>query len=1099
MIAVTADGSYSEIPGATLNTYTPVAGDASKFIKVVATGTGSYSGTMPSAATDAITIPVTPLAAIGAITGTPQVGSVLTAGALTPAGATATYQWMIAVTADGSYSDIPGATLNTYTPVAGDASKFIKVVATGTGSYSGTMPSAATAAVTTPVTPLTAIGAISGTPQVGSMLTAGALTPAGATASYQWKISATVGGSYADIGGATSNTYTPVAGDAGKFIKVAATGTGSYSGTVTSSATAAVTTPVTPLTAIGAITGTPQVGSMLTAGVLTPAGASASYQWKISATVGGSYADIGGATSNTYTPVAGDATKFIKVAATGTGSYSGTVTSAATLPVTETTSESDFQYIDNGATITITKYIGSGGAVNIPGTINGKPVTSIGDQAFYNCTSLTSVTIPNSVTSIGLAVFYACPSLMAITVDALNSAYSSLDGVLFNKSQTMLIQCPLGKPDNYTIPSSVISISNGAFERLRNPSLTSITIPSSVTSIGNDAFNDCLFLTEITVNALNPIYSSSDGVLFNKSQTTLIQCPGGKAGSYTVPNSVTNIGDGSFFRTSLASVTLPDSVTNIGNMAFYDCCFSLYSITLGNFVTNIGDYSFCNCTNLTGVTIPDSVTSIGYKAFASCSNLTGVTIPDSVTSIGYKAFASCSNLSSVAFLGDAQNMSSDVFYGNKKVIVYYLPGKTGWKSTFCGRPTALIAWVPGAFNGYAQYGGTASMTVSALGKITGKVVLDGKNYTFSAASYETGGNVTDGFTVTVIAKAGREEIPLTLKVTNPAGVEPPNLSVVEGWFSYTIEGDPDVKMYRNVWKETDMEYKGYYTAVLPGGADYGSGYLTLTVDNVGAVKTTGKLADGTALSLSSMLILDETGRAFTVIYTSPSAYKTGCLFGIAEFVKAEDRDHVFLRTLDGVPFIWENRNPQAAAEYGKGFDRELGLSGGWYDKTGNLYAYYQGKELSAAVDAGAADLELTVAGTRYTSTFWNFSDMTLTPVLKSGAMTGLAVVPKAGLPVNLGGNSWNYDAENTEALTMGLTRATGIFKGSFKAWFDYVKTHTSKSISYEGVLTPEREDKTDGAAGRGFFLWADPSPGYPFKWSYDFLINEQYEGHVNEK
>jgi hypothetical protein len=435
--------------------------------------------------------------------------------------------------------------------------------------------------------------------------------------------------------------------------------------------------------------------------------------------------------------------------------------------------------------------------------------------------------------------------------------------------------------------------------------------------------------------------------------------------------------------------------------------------------------------------------------------------------------------------------------GNKTVTVTAKNTfKTPEVQTFSIAVDALSSWAQGTFNGYCVLNddpGMATMTVTALGSVTGKLSAGGKNYTLSAASYAR--RDEDGaFWVSDTISVDSEDLPLTFKVTNPALAELPTLSVAEGWFAGEPAGEPAVKMYRNVWKDTGAAailepFIGYYTAVMPGGTDYGSGYLAITVDKAGVVKTTGKLADGTALSLSGTLIFrNEPACLFTVIYTSPAAYKGAGLFGLAEFVKPEGDDHVFLRTLDGVPFIWENRNPQAATEYGKGFDRELGLSGGWYDKTGNLYAYYQGKALSAAVDTGAADLELTVAGTRYTSTCWNFSDMALTPVLKSGAMTGLSVVPKAGLPVNLGGNSWNYDAENTEALTMGLTRATGIFKGSFKAWFDYVKTHTSKSISYEGVLTPEREDKTDGAAGRGFFLWSDPSPGYPFKLSYDFII-----------
>jgi prepilin-type N-terminal cleavage/methylation domain-containing protein len=252
---------------------------------------------------------------IGAITGTTTTGSVLTAGAITPSGATVTRQWQRSTAAGGTYTNIAGATNTTYTLAAGDLGYYIKVAVTGTGSYAGTSTSAPSALVTTPVT---AIAAISGTTTQGSTLTAGARTPAAATVTYQWRRNGTA------ISGATASTYVLTSTDVGTTISVAATGSGNYTGTVVSASTAMVTTP---LTAIAPISGTTTQGSTLTAGARTPAAATVTYQWKKDGVA------ISGATGSTYTLTAAEVGGTITVTATGTGGYTGSVTSTATAVV----------------------------------------------------------------------------------------------------------------------------------------------------------------------------------------------------------------------------------------------------------------------------------------------------------------------------------------------------------------------------------------------------------------------------------------------------------------------------------------------------------------------------------------------------------------------------------------------------------------------------------------------------------------------------------------------------------------------------------------------------------------------------------------------
>ena len=1247
----------------------------------------------------------------------------------------------------------------------------------------------------------------------------------------------------------------------------------------------------------------------------------------------------------------------------------------------QTLTQGNYTYMVNDGKAIITGFNSSySGALTVPGSLGGYPVTEILEYAFYECMGLTSVTLPAGVTSIGPMAFYNCGGLKTILVSAANPAYSSLNGVLFDKNLHRLVAYPGGKVGDYAIPDTVTDIAESA--AIKCGGLTSVTIPASVTNIGWTAFADCKGLKAFTVSDANPAYSSVDGVLFDKGRLKLIQCPGGKSGSYAIPAGVTAISTGAFKGChNLTDVTIPSGITSLYGWTFYECsslkditiplgvssigykvfsecrsltnitlsasvisvdatafekcgslkaitvsadnpaysavdgvlfsknrrtlvlcpagragnyavsdtvtniaynafygCSNLTGVTIGNAVTAIGDVAFSECAGLKHVIIPDHVTDIGVNAFGFCDRLTGVTVGRGVTNIGSYAFSYCKSLSGVYFRGDAPTAYTTVFDGDAHVTAYYLATTAGWGVTFYGMPTALWsgtnqlplltrrspsanpaavgegasvafsataddstdpgaatrglvsltwfvdgvpkletktgapnaitgaftfktdagtvqgvasrdvtvtavaldkqggtaetnwtvcvsnapasqaitfralpvtelgttnfspgatassglpvayasaneavalvtngmlrivgagmavitasqpgsfdfkaappvkqtltvkarlsilipsgggtatgaglyapgalvtliakpavsntfthwedasqastrrlvmpnanvtasaffrptaeiaapvvgdpgpqqamvgvayslplsilseslptvtvtglpaglaydaatksltgvpaeavsnrfvtvtaknvnrvppsatfvmtvsplpAWAQGTFDGTATlrfynpqtttwdyYPGIASMSVTAKGVITGKCSGGGTNYTFSAPSYVPTGTGFDELRFKTEAKSGKAALPMDFSISSKGPFDLAtqafiSLAVGENTSTNT---QGEVYLWRNIWKDGGMlailtnYFTGYYTATLPCEGRCGSGYLTFTVDKAGGIKAGGKLADGTALSLSGTLIVSMQSIS-TVFYTAPAAYKGGQFFGIVKFLKPSGSLPVLLQAESASSIVWENRNPQATAEYGAGFALALGLNGGRYDTVGNLRDYYLSKtlEVSTYDDDLMPSPKLFVGTNSFNSVRWNPDGIALTVTTnRLGVMTGLAA-PPAGTPVDPDRDHvWDYSATNSVGLKIALTRPTGIFSGTFNAWYDYGATHTSKSIAFEGVLTPDRVDKADGVEGRGFFLSADkalyPAPPqgklvpYGFNWSYDFVL-----------
>ena len=324
-------------------------------------------------------------------------------------------------------------------------------------------------------------------------------------------------------------------------------------------------------------------------------------------------------------------------------------------------------------------------------------LTTIEDHAFLNCTGLTSIQIGAGLALIDWEAFTGCLGLTAFDVDPLNPVFASLDGVLFNQAMTGLIQCPARKIGEYSIPFGVETVGYQAFSECKG--LNRIFVPASVSSISPFAFAGATDLAAIDVDPANVYFSSQDGVLFSAGMASLLVCPGGKSGSFTVPegtaviggmafadcvgltniilpDSLVDIGGGAFMGSGLIGIVIPGGIQSITDQAFKNC-FSLVSVSIPASVSNIGYEAFKSCRSLTDVVIPESVTSMSDAVFQGCTSLTGVTLPTGLTSFGLM-FNGCSSLQNLVIPEGVTEIVAEAFDGCTSLTAVTIPSSVGY-------------------------------------------------------------------------------------------------------------------------------------------------------------------------------------------------------------------------------------------------------------------------------------------------------------------------------------------------------------------------------------------------------------------------------------
>lgn len=293
----------------------------------------------------------------------------------------------------------------------------------------------------------------------------------------------------------------------------------------------------------------------------------------------------------------------------------------------------------------------------------GKGIKYLDWYTFGYCSALESIFIPSNIIYLDDRAFTGCTKLAEINVDSNNAKYSSIDGVLYNKSGEKLLEYPLGKTDkSFTVPNGVLKIEEYSFSG--NEYLEDLNLDGTVTDIGGSAFSRCENLKSITIgNNVQRIESYAFNYCISLT-------------SVTIPDSVTYLGSNAFnICRSLKEITIGKGITEISEGAFSSCT-GLTDFAVPDHITKIGYRAFNYCSKLENITIPDSVTAIGSEAFLDCSSLVSVKIPESVTEIGATAFKNCKNLTEITIPASVVSIGSNAFYNCPKLTVYGYKGTT---------------------------------------------------------------------------------------------------------------------------------------------------------------------------------------------------------------------------------------------------------------------------------------------------------------------------------------------------------------------------------------------------------------------------------------